>query len=118
MARFTWQLVATCGYCVLFVLIAAVLELTTVQALIPAGVLVAYALSAQLYPRPWRYWLATGPWLLILSWFAALWDGGLDCGAECDDGWWFGNVLLTIVAVGFVAVIVGGPVVWLIRRLR
>jgi hypothetical protein len=114
---FVWQLVATLGYCVLFFLVAAVGELSFKESLIPAGIVAAYALSARLYPRPLRYWLATGPWLLILTWLLYAGEGSLDCGGDCD-GIALGGVLLPLAGVAFVAVILAGPLVWIWRRLR
>lgn len=117
--RFVWQLIAAFGYLGVFLLVGGIAQLTWTEALIPAALLVAYAVSAQLFPEPWRYVLAAGPWLLILSWFVYLAEGSLDCGGDCE-GASVGTLLLVVTAIGFVGVIVAGPVAaiqrWRSRR--
>ena len=115
--RFVWQLTATFGYCVLLVLIGAVAELTLTELLIPAAVLTAYALSAQAFPTPWRYWLAAGPWLLVLAWLLYVSEGSFDCGADCD-GTSIGGVLLAVGGFAFIAVVVAGPALAVARWWR
>src|SRR5688500_14857411 len=90
-----WLTIATLGYCVLFLRVTTLAQLTLAEALIPAGALTAFALAAQLFPRPWRHRLAAIPWLLVLAWIVYLYEGSLDCGADCD-GASVGGVLLLV----------------------
>jgi len=83
--------------------------------LISLAVLFGYAIGTFLLGRPWMFWLAPVPWLLIVLWLAALARDPLEC-ETCDAG--ILGVLLTIVAVVIVAVLVVAPVAAIVRLVR
>ena len=56
------------------------------------------------------------PWLVVLTFLLWMYSGGFDC-VECT-GTAVAFYAFAFAALGFVAVIAAGPVVWLARRRR